>query len=58
MKLNWLLLLIPAAIVLDWLKANPIVVFAASALAIVPLAGLMFMIARTIVCGMIPRSRL
>jgi Ca2+:H+ antiporter len=40
-KLNWLLPFIPIAIVLDWLKTDPIVVFAASALAIVPLAGLM-----------------
>ena len=41
MKLNWLLIFIPIAIVLDWLKVNPIVLFAVSALAIVPLAGLM-----------------
>ncbi len=41
MKLNWLLVFIPVAIALDWMQFNPILVFAASALAIVPLAGLM-----------------
>jgi Ca2+:H+ antiporter len=41
LKLNWLLLFIPVAIALDRLVDNPILVFAASALAIVPLAGLM-----------------
>ncbi len=41
MKLNWLLLFIPVAIALDWFGANPVLVFLASALAIVPLAGLM-----------------
>ena len=42
MKLNWLLLLfIPVAIALDWFGFNPVLVFLASALAIVPLAGLM-----------------
>ena len=41
MKLNWLLVFIPIAIALDFLKFNPILVFAISALAIVPLAGLM-----------------
>src|SRR5258705_13508237 len=41
MRLNWLLLFIPVAIVLDWLGMNPILVFFASALAIVPLAALM-----------------
>jgi Ca2+:H+ antiporter len=41
LNLNWLLLFIPVAILLDWLVASPILVFAASALAIVPLAGLM-----------------
>jgi Ca2+:H+ antiporter len=40
-KLNWLLIFIPIAIVLDWLKVDPIVQFGVSALAIVPLAGLM-----------------
>ena len=40
MKLNWLLTFIPIAIALDWYGANPIVVFLASALALVPLAGL------------------
>ncbi|HUL13391.1 MAG TPA: calcium/proton exchanger [Methylococcaceae bacterium] len=40
MNLRWLLLFIPIAIALTWLKANPILVFFASALAIVPLAGL------------------
>lgn len=41
MKLNWLLLFIPVGIALDWTEANPILVFAAAALAIIPLAGLM-----------------
>ncbi len=40
MKLNWLLAFIPVAIALHWHGANPIVVFAAAALALVPLAGL------------------
>jgi Ca2+:H+ antiporter len=40
-NLNWLLVLIPVAIVLDFLNFNPILVFVVSALAIVPLAGLM-----------------
>jgi Ca2+:H+ antiporter len=40
MRLNWLLAFIPIAIALDWFGANPIIVFAASALALVPLAGL------------------
>jgi Ca2+:H+ antiporter len=39
--LNWLLVLIPVAIALDFLKFNPILVFLISALAIVPLARLM-----------------
>lgn len=39
--LNWLLVFIPVAAVLEWTHANPTLVFAASALAIVPLAGLM-----------------
>jgi len=41
MNLNWLLVFIPVGIALDWFGANPIFVFAASALAIIPLAGLM-----------------
>jgi Ca2+:H+ antiporter len=41
LKLNWLLLFIPIAIALDWFGVNPVLVFLASALAIVPLAGLM-----------------
>jgi Ca2+:H+ antiporter len=41
LKLNWLLIFIPVAIALDFLKFDPILVFAISALAIVPLAGLM-----------------
>jgi Ca2+:H+ antiporter len=40
MKLNWLLAFIPIALVLDWYGANPIVVFAASACALIPLASL------------------
>jgi Ca2+:H+ antiporter len=41
MSLNLLLLFIPVAVALDWYGANPIAVFVSSALAIVPLAGLM-----------------
>ena len=41
MSLNWLLVFIPIGVGLDWFGANPILVFLASALAIVPLAGLM-----------------
>src|SRR5262249_46508294 len=41
MRLNWLLVFIPIGVGLDWMGANPILVFLASALAIVPLAGLM-----------------
>lgn len=41
MKLNWLLLFIPIALGLAWFDVNPIIVFVASALAIIPLAGLM-----------------
>ncbi|HUL10893.1 MAG TPA: calcium/proton exchanger [Methylococcaceae bacterium] len=41
MKLNWLLLFIPVGIGLAWYEVNPIVVFLTSALAIIPLAGLM-----------------
>jgi Ca2+:H+ antiporter len=41
LKLNWLLVFIPVALALDWWGASPIVVFAASAAGIVPLAGLM-----------------
>jgi Ca2+:H+ antiporter len=40
MKRNWLLVFIPLAIVLQVVRANPIAVFATSALALVPLAGL------------------
>ena len=40
MKRNWLLLLIPVGIALDLGGANPLLVFVASALAIIPLAGL------------------
>jgi Ca2+:H+ antiporter len=39
--LNLLLVFIPIAVGLDWYGANPVAVFAAAALAIVPLAGLM-----------------
>ena len=39
--LNWMLLLVPAAIVLELTHANPVYVFAVSALAIIPLAGWM-----------------
>lgn len=41
MNLNWLLAFIPIAFVLDWLEVDPILVFMASAAAIVPLASLM-----------------
>jgi len=41
MRLSWLLAFVPLAIVLWWSEANAIVVFAASALAIIPLAALM-----------------
>jgi Ca2+:H+ antiporter len=41
MNLNWLLTLIPIGIALNWFGANPILVFLVSALAIIPLAGLM-----------------
>src|SRR5262245_58285736 len=41
MSLNWLLVFIPIGVGLDWMGANPILVFLASALAIIPLAGLM-----------------
>ena len=41
MSLNWLLVFIPIGVGLDWFGASPILVFLASALAIVPLAGLM-----------------
>jgi Ca2+:H+ antiporter len=40
-SLNWLLVFIPIGVGLDWFGASPILVFLASALAIVPLAGLM-----------------
>ncbi|HEY7404002.1 MAG TPA: calcium/proton exchanger [Candidatus Angelobacter sp.] len=39
--LNWLLLFVPAAIVLDLLHASPLLIFAASALAIAPLASVL-----------------
>ncbi len=41
MYLNWLLVFIPIGVGLDWFGAHPILVFLTSALAIVPLAGLM-----------------
>jgi Ca2+:H+ antiporter len=41
MSLNWLLVFIPIALGLNWFGANPILVFAASALSIMPLAELM-----------------
>jgi Ca2+:H+ antiporter len=40
MSLNWLLVFVPVGIALDWWGANPILVFATSALALVPLANL------------------
>ena len=39
--LNLLLIFIPAAILLEFTHANPVLIFGASALAIIPLAGLM-----------------
>ena len=39
--LNWLLLLIPAALVLEFVEADPLYIFIASAIAIIPLAGWM-----------------
>ena len=39
--LNALLLFIPVALTLEWMHSNPVAIFATSALAIVPLAGLM-----------------
>ncbi|MDO4557825.1 MAG: calcium/proton exchanger [Planctomycetia bacterium] len=41
MKLNYLLIFIPIAILLDWIGWNPLIVFITSALAIIPLASLM-----------------
>jgi len=41
MGFKWLLLFIPLGIGLSWLEINPIIVFLASALAIIPLAKLM-----------------
>jgi Ca2+:H+ antiporter len=41
MRLSWLLVFIPVGIGLDWWGANPLLVLLTSALAIVPLAGLM-----------------
>src|SRR5207249_10686276 len=39
-RLNWLLLFIPISIVLDLLRAGEVWIFLATALAIVPLAGI------------------
>ncbi|MFN0111563.1 MAG: calcium/proton exchanger [Blastocatellia bacterium] len=39
--LNWLLIFVPIAVVLEFTHASPIAIFAASSLAIIPLAGLM-----------------
>jgi Ca2+:H+ antiporter len=41
MNLNWLLVFIPIAFGLDWYRVDPLVIFAASAVAIIPLASLM-----------------
>jgi Ca2+:H+ antiporter len=40
-KMNLLLIFIPIAIALNWYEFNPVVIFACSALALIPLAGLM-----------------
>ncbi|MDD1649506.1 MAG: hypothetical protein LUO80_03825 [Methylococcaceae bacterium] len=39
--MNWLLVFIPIAFGLDWYRVDPLVIFAASAVAIIPLASLM-----------------
>src|SRR5499426_1878901 len=39
--LNWLLIFVPIAIVLEFMHANPTAIFVTSALAIIPLAGWM-----------------
>ena len=41
MNLKWLLVFVPIGLILAWLKANPTLVFIVSALAVVPLAGMM-----------------
>jgi Ca2+:H+ antiporter len=41
MRLNYLLVFIPIAFALRWFEANPVFVFVAAALSIIPLAGLM-----------------
>ncbi|MGY6276346.1 calcium/proton exchanger [Methylomonas sp. MgM2] len=41
MNLKWLLVFVPVALLSAWLEANPIFVFIVSALAVVPLAGMM-----------------
>jgi len=41
LKLNYLLAMVPLAIALDYLSVNPVLVFVVSALAVIPLAGLM-----------------
>jgi Ca2+:H+ antiporter len=41
MGLNLLLVFVPIALVVELLKADPMLIFISSALAIVPLAGLM-----------------
>jgi Ca2+:H+ antiporter len=40
-KLNYLLVFIPIALLLDWFGANPVLVFAAATFATIPLAGIM-----------------
>jgi Ca2+:H+ antiporter len=39
--LNFMLLFVPAALILEWLHASPLLVFVAAALAIAPLAGVL-----------------
>src|SRR5215510_517198 len=39
--LNWMLLLVPTAVILEVIHADPLYVFAVSGLAIIPLAGWM-----------------
>jgi hypothetical protein len=53
MRLNYLLVFIPIAFALRWFEANPVFVFVAAALSIIPLAGLM---GRATECsGFLPR---
>lgn len=48
--LNWMLILVPLAIALELTHADPLYIFAASALAIIPLAGWMGRATESITC--------